>query len=73
MATDRGGARLRAEFTGEQLEEIFHAALKAGDVRGVEAALTVMVGVDAPRAIRLYGDLKDALTVIRVLNLGGDR
>lgn len=67
MATDQ------IEFTGEQLEEIFHAALKAGDAKGVEAALTVMCAVDAPRAMKLYNDLKDALTVIKVLGLGGDR
>jgi Lon protease-like protein len=37
----------------DTLEAIFHAALKAGDARGVEAALTVMAPIDPRRAERL--------------------
>ncbi len=43
------------------LEEIFHAALKAGDVRGVEAALTVMSPIDPHRAQRLLDGTKGAV------------
>lgn len=49
--------------TGDQLEQVFHAALTAGDAEGVEAALTVMVGVDPRRAERLYDDLRTAVRV----------
>lgn len=58
----------RHEFTGKQLEEIFHAALGAGDIKGVEAALTVMVRVDAPRAIRLWDLLKRAKVIAEFLD-----
>lgn len=60
--------RTDIEFTGEQLEEYFHAALKAGDIKGVEAALTVMCAVDPHRAIRLHKATKDALTIANFLN-----
>lgn len=57
-------------FTGDQLEEIFHAALSEGDAKGVEAALTVMCGVDPHRAVKLYNDLKEALIITRFLRPG---
>lgn len=63
----RPPAAAEPEFTGEQLEEIFHEALKAGDVKGVEAALTVMCGVDPERAIRLYNTLKEAIIIAEFL------
>lgn len=51
---------IERQWTGEVLEQVFHAALGKGDIRGVEAALTVMAGVDPRRAQRLYDDLKTA-------------
>ena len=49
--------------TADQLEAVFHAALTAGDVRGVDAALRVMVAVDPRRAATLYDDLRTAVRV----------
>lgn len=51
------------EFTADQLEEVFHAALAAGDAKGVEAALLVMTTVDPYRAGYLYETLEVALAV----------
>jgi hypothetical protein len=45
------------------LEQIFHTALGKGDIRGVEAALTVMATVDPQRAQRLFDDTKAALAL----------
>ncbi len=45
------------------LEQIFHAALKAGDARGVEAALTVMAPLDPHRAERLFEATKAGLAM----------
>lgn len=57
----------KTEFTADELETMFHSFLGAGDVQGVEAALTVMVGVDMPRAVRLYEELGTALAIVQVL------
>jgi hypothetical protein len=51
------------EFTADQLEELFHAALKAGDVEAVGHVLRALIGLDPRRAIRLHDDLKTALRV----------
>ncbi len=45
------------------LERIFHAALAAGDARGVEAALMVMAPIDPHRAERLFEATKGALAL----------
>jgi hypothetical protein len=45
------------------LELVFHAALKAGDAKGVEAALMVMAPQDPQRAQRLFDLLEIALEV----------
>lgn len=37
-------------FDADTCEQIFHAALAAGDIKGVEAALTVMAPQDPHRA-----------------------
>ena len=55
-----------SQFTADQLEAVFHAALKAGDVRGVGDALKVMVTVDPERAVMLYDHLRTALTIAKV-------
>lgn len=60
-----------SEFTGDQLEQIFHTALQTGDTHGVEAALTVMATVDPHRAVRLYEDTKTALAICKMLGLHG--
>lgn len=53
------------EFTADRLEEIFHAALAAGDTKGVDAALRVMVTVDPRRASDLYDSLVLAIQLAR--------
>lgn len=50
-------------WTADEVEAMFHAALKAGDVKGVEAALTVLVRVDPDRAVALWDDLTLAVNV----------
>ena len=50
-----------SEFTADQIEDTFHACLKAGDVPGVETCLRAMVGADSNRAIRLYDDAQFVL------------
>lgn len=56
---------MRAEdgFTPDVLEAVFHKALSEGDVKGVEAALTVMAGRDPARMVRLADQLRAALTI----------
>lgn len=55
-------------WTADQVEEMFHAALKAGDAKGVEAALTVMLRLDSRRAVALWDDLKLAVNAtVRLL------
>lgn len=53
------------EFTADQCERLFHAALAAGDARGVEAALTVMAPQDPYRAERLLNSIRMALAICR--------
>ncbi len=47
----------------DRCEEIFYAALEAGDAKGVEAALLVMTPQDPRRAARLLDNLTTALAV----------
>ncbi len=47
----------------DTLEAIFYAALKAGDARGVEAALTVMAPIDPYRAERLLNAVRAGLAI----------
>lgn len=54
-------------FTADQLEEIFHEAIRRGDTRGVEDSLRVMVTVDPQRAVALYDSLKTAVAVAQVI------
>jgi hypothetical protein len=51
------------EFTADQLEELFHASLKAGDVEAVGHVLRAMIVLDPRRALRLHDDLRIALAV----------
>lgn len=53
-------------YTADQLEAIFHAAIKAGDAKGVHAALRVMVTVDPHRAADLYDTLDLALKIAKL-------
>lgn len=48
-------------WTVDQVEWLFHAALKAGDGEGVEAAIRVMLTVDRQRAVDLWDALQAAL------------
>lgn len=52
-------------FTADDLERMFRAALGAGDVRGVEAALTVLAGQDPRRAQGLFDETRAALEVVQ--------
>lgn len=52
-------------WTADQVEWMFHSALKAGDAQGVDAAIRVMLRIDARRAIDLYDDLAAALRIAR--------
>jgi len=56
----------------DALERVFHAALERGDATGVEAALTLMSGVDPGRMVRLANELRDALVVAKFLNAGSN-
>jgi uridine phosphorylase len=49
--------------TPDQLEQVFHAALKEGDARGVGAALRLMAVQDPGRAQRLADALDTALKI----------
>lgn len=55
------------DLTADDCERIFHAALKAGDTRGVEAALTVLAVRDPHRAQELFDLTRAALVVARTL------
>lgn len=50
-------------FDATTCERLFHAALAAGDIRGVEAAVTVMTPQDPHRA----GELLDMLRMAAAL------
>lgn len=52
-------------LTAAHCEEIFHAALKAGDARGVEAALMLLAVRDPYRAQHLLDCTRFALDVAR--------
>ena len=54
--------------TADQLEDVFHAALKASDLDGVMAALEVMARVDPHRAGRLMEDLQTAVHLAKRLH-----
>ena len=64
-----------AEMTGpdpfrdpDVLERIFHAALTAGDAKGVDAALRLLAATDPRRARRLYDGLETALEIVGKLD-----
>lgn len=48
-------------WTSDQVAEMFHAAVRAGDAKGVEAAISVLLRIDQRRAIELWDDLQAAL------------
>lgn len=51
------------ELTPDVLVQMFHAALAAGDVRGVEAALKVLAVRDPHRAQELHDALELGLEI----------
>jgi hypothetical protein len=51
------------DLTPDQCEQIFHAALSAGDPRGVEAALTLLAARDPQRAQSLLNIARFAVAV----------
>lgn len=57
-------------YTADQLHEGVLNAIHAHDVRAAVDILEALAAVDLPRAISLYGELQDALTVARVLGPG---
>jgi len=56
-------SRTTTTFDSDTCERIFHAALAAGDFKGVEAALTVMAPQDPHRAELLFNTLKVGLAM----------
>lgn len=52
-------------WTADQVEWMFHEALKQGDAEGVDAAIRVMLRLDRRRGIDLYDDLQAALRLAR--------
>ena len=57
------------DWTADELETFFRIALKTGDAKGVEAALTLMCSVDARRAVELYDDLKTGIAIVSMLRV----
>jgi len=57
-------------FTADQLEAIFHAALKAGDAQSTVDALKLMVTVDPSRCERLLTALTTALDIAHEVDRG---
>jgi hypothetical protein len=57
------------QISADDLETALHNALSAGDIEAVEVFLRALLSVDPRRAIKVYDELKDALTVVRVLGL----
>ena len=55
--------------SAEVLENIFHAALSAGDTQGVDAALRLLVVQDPRRAVKLYEETKTALKIAQMLGM----
>jgi hypothetical protein len=53
------------DWDADTLERIVHAALADGDIKAVEAALTLMAPRDPHRAQRLLDDLREALAIAR--------
>lgn len=60
------------ELTADDCVRIFHAALAAGDIRGVEAALTVLAVRDPHCARELHEGLELAMEIARGQNDGAD-
>lgn len=58
-------------FTPDECEQLFHAALEAGDARGVEAALTVLAVQDPHRAGYLLELTRFALTLASTRHADG--
>lgn len=68
--------------TADQCEEVFHDALRTGDTKGVEAALTLLAVRDPRRAqtlmdhasatLRIAADLRDADPDLREAIADGD-
>lgn len=63
--------RLSTTFDADTCERIFHAALAAGDIKGVEAALTLMAPQDPHRAQHLMDALRMGLVVREAAEPGG--
>jgi predicted short-subunit dehydrogenase-like oxidoreductase (DUF2520 family) len=57
------------QISAHDLETALHNALSAGDIEAVEVFLRALLRVDPRRAIKVYDELKDPLTVVRVLGL----
>jgi hypothetical protein len=58
--------------TGEQLQDVLAAALHQGDMRGVDAALTVMATVDPRRCERVMETMRLGLALAAADTPGTD-
>jgi hypothetical protein len=54
-------------MTADEIETLFHECVKRGDATGVETSIRLMIGVDMPRGIKLYDDLKLALDLAKAM------
>lgn len=54
---------MTAPLTADQLEALIHAALKAGDITTVGAALHALAAVDPSRAAAMYDTLQLGLAI----------
>lgn len=57
------------KWTGEQVEQGIHNALKAGNVQAVADLLEYLVRTDPKRGLRVHDEIQDALTVRRTLGV----
>lgn len=64
---------MKTRFDVDTCERIFYAALKAGDAKGVEAALRVMAPQDPRRAQRLLDSLRDAVDIANFIKARAGR
>lgn len=61
------------EWSPDELERVFRAAVGRGDAVGVEAALRLLALRDPHRAQRLLDALDGALTIAHAIELEGSR
>lgn len=56
------------DWTADETEAVLHRFLADGDMQGVTACLTALVGKDPARAARLHDDLTFAVRVAKLID-----